>query len=270
MGIAVTNANATYDAWIGRTAYDRNGDKVGSIESIYYDDDTGRPEWVAIRTGLLGHKMSFVPIAGSGNQGDDLQLAYDKDTIKDAPNCEADGHLSEEEERRLFQHYQYDWDTTGTSGYGDATRADTGFEWDDRDRTDENARTGGEDAMTRSEEELRVGTERQATGRARLRKYVVTEHEQVTVPVTREEVRVEREPITDANVGDAMSGPEITESEHEVVTHEERPVVTTETVPKERVRLEKETVTDQETVSGDVRKERIEVEGDASDTRQDR
>ena len=57
------------------------------------------------------------------------------------------------------------------------------------------------------------------------------------MPVTREEVRVEREPVTDANVDDARSGPEITESEHEVVTHEERPIVTTETVPKERVRL---------------------------------
>jgi uncharacterized protein (TIGR02271 family) len=119
--------------------------------------------------------------------------------------------------------------------------------------------------MTRSEEEVRVGTagvERTETGRARLRKYVVTEEQQVTVPVTREEVRVEREPITDANVGDALSGPDIAEGEHEVVTHEERPIVTKETVPKERVRLETETVTDQETVTEDVRKERIDVDGD--------
>jgi len=253
----------TYDAWIGRDAYDRNGDKVGKIESVYYDDQTGRPEWVAVGTGLFGHKVTFVPIAGSSPQSDDLQLAYDKDTIKDAPNCEADGHLSEDEERRLFSHYQFDWDTTATSGYGDQGRADTGFTgWEDRARGGTEPNRGGDDAMTRSEEELRVSTEREATGKARLRKYVVTEHEQVTVPVTREEVRVEREPITDANVSDAMSGPEITESEHEVVTHEERPVVSTETVPKERVRLETETVSDEETVTGDVRKERIEVEGD--------
>jgi uncharacterized protein (TIGR02271 family) len=122
--------------------------------------------------------------------------------------------------------------------------------------------------MTRSEEELRVGTEgtqRTETGRARLRKYVVTEQQQMTVPVTREEVRVEREPITDANVDEALSGPEITESEHEVVTHEERPVVSKETVPKERVRLETDRVIDEETVTGEVRKERIEVEGDTAD-----
>jgi len=262
-----------YDAWIGRDAYDRNSDKVGKIESIYYDDQTGRPEWVAVGTGLFGRKVTFAPIAGSSPQGDDLQLAYDKDTIKDAPNCEADGHLSEEEERRLFSHYKFDWDTTASSGYGDQGRADTDFAGrDDRARAGTEQQGGSDDAMTRSEEELRVGTERQATGKARLRKYVVTENEQVTVPVTREEVHVEREPITDANVGDAMSGPDITESEHEVVTHEERPVVSTETVPKERVRLQKETVTDRETVGGEVRKERIEVEGDrdVADDRRDR
>jgi len=126
-------------------------------------------------------------------------------------------------------------------------------------------RTGSDDAMTRSEEELHVGTEgteRTETGRARLRKYVVTEEQQVTVPVTREEIRVEREPITDDNVDEALSGPEITDSEHEVVMYEERPVVSKETVPKERVRLETEQVTDEETITGEVRKERIEIEGD--------
>jgi uncharacterized protein (TIGR02271 family) len=116
--------------------------------------------------------------------------------------------------------------------------------------------------MTRSEEELRVGTERRESGRARLRKYVVTEHQQVTVPVSREEVRLEREPITDGNLDDALSGPDITESEHEVITYEERPVVTKETVPKERVRLTKETVTDTEEVGADVRKEQIELDED--------
>jgi len=251
----------TYDAWIGRNAYARNGEKIGEIASIYYDDTTRRPEWVAVRTGLFGRKVTFAPIAGSSPQGDDLQLAYDKDIVKDAPNVDDDdGHLGQADEQQLYAHYQFDWaDMSGTS-FGEESRADSGFgsRWtDDRDRTD--------DAMTRSEEELHVGTqgiERTETGKARLRKYVVTEQQQVTVPVTREEVRVEREPITDANVGDALSGPDISESEHEVVTHEERPVVSKETVPKERVRLETKQVTDHETVSADVRRERVEVEGD--------
>jgi stress response protein YsnF len=73
---------------------------------------------------------------------------------------------------------------------------------------------------------------------------------------------VEREPITDANVGAALDGPAISEEEHEVTLHRERPVVDKEVVPQERVRLARETHTDEETISEDVRKERIEAEGD--------
>jgi uncharacterized protein (TIGR02271 family) len=121
--------------------------------------------------------------------------------------------------------------------------------------------------MTRSEEELRVGTERREAGRARLRKYVVTEEETHTVPVTKEKVRVEREPITDENVGRAMEGPDISDEEHEVILHEERPVVGKETVPKERVRLDTESVTEDQRVTEQVRKERIEAEGDGRQRR---
>ncbi len=118
--------------------------------------------------------------------------------------------------------------------------------------------------MTRSEEQLKVGTEQVETGRARLRKHVVTEQQTVTVPVSREEVRVEREPITDANRDQAVAGPDISEEEHEIVLTEERPVVHKEAVPVERVRLGKETVTDQHEVSEEVRKEHIETEGDVN------
>jgi uncharacterized protein (TIGR02271 family) len=117
-------------------------------------------------------------------------------------------------------------------------------------------------AMTRSEEELQVGTRTQEAGRARLRKYVVTEQQTTTVPVTHEEVRLEREPITEGNVGAAVDGPTISEEEHEVVLHEEVPVVSTEARPVERVRLDTETVTEEQAVSGEVRKEQIEMEGD--------
>ena len=115
--------------------------------------------------------------------------------------------------------------------------------------------------MTRSEEELEVGKVRREAGRVRLRKYVVTENVATTVPVEREEVRVEREPITSAaDVDEATAGPEISEQEHEVVLHEEEPVVSKRTVPKERVRLEKETVTSDEPISADLRKAQIEAE----------
>jgi uncharacterized protein (TIGR02271 family) len=249
----------TYDSWIGRDAYDPDSEKIGEISDIYYDDVTGRPEWVAIQTGLFGTKKTMVPIHGSHPYGEgDLQVTFDKGTVKDAPRIDPDGHLTPEEERELWSYYGYQYESTETEdyGYGKAyaeDRADRDFWGQDRE-TDE--------AMTRSEEELRVGTQRQATGTVRLRKYVVTEQQQMTVPVQHEEVRVEREPITDANIDEATRGDDISEAEHEVTTYEERPVVTKQTVPKERVRLEKETVTGTETVEGDVRKEQIEVEGD--------
>src|SRR5437764_14631375 len=116
--------------------------------------------------------------------------------------------------------------------------------------------------MTRSEERVRAGTETREAGRARLRKYVTTEQQQVTVPVTREEVRVEREPITDENRGAALDGPELSEEEHEVVLTEERPVVTTEAVPVERVRLAKDQVQDEQTGTADVRQEQSGVDSE--------
>jgi uncharacterized protein (TIGR02271 family) len=115
--------------------------------------------------------------------------------------------------------------------------------------------------MTVSEEHLQVGTQKVEAGRARLRKYVVTETEQVSVPVTKERVTLEREPITDGNVGQALDGPAISEEEHEVVLTEERPVVAKEAVPVERVRLGKEAVTEEVSVTEEVRKENVELDG---------
>jgi uncharacterized protein (TIGR02271 family) len=251
----------TYDAWIGRNAYDPTGEKIGKIADIYYDEVTQRPEWVTISTGLFGMKKTLVPIHGSRPIGDgDLQLDFHKEVIKDAPRIDPDGHLTAEEERELWAYYGYEYDSTKTKDYGYGTsytqdRADRDYSWAANDRE-------ADEAMTRSEEELRVAKQREATGTVRLRKYVVTEQQQMTVPVQREKVRVEREPITEANVDEATRGPDISEAEHEVTTYEERPVVSKETVPKERVRLEKDTVTDTETVEGEVRKEQIEVEDD--------
>ncbi|WP_420179375.1 PRC and DUF2382 domain-containing protein [Paenarthrobacter sp. TA1.8] len=248
------------------------GDKVGSIGTFYTDDDTGEPTWVTVKTGLFGSSESFIPLQDATVEGDDVVVPFSKDHIKDAPRVAEDGHLDPGEESRLYNHYgleggdsfsghgDYAGTTTGTvgtagtTGTRDAVDTDANYTRD----TDTNR---DDDAMTRSEEQLNVGTERQATGRARLRKYITTENVTTTVPVEREEVRLEREPITDANAGDAMSGPDLTESEHEVTLHEERPVVEKETVPVERVRLEKDTVRDDVKVDEEVRKERIETEG---------
>jgi uncharacterized protein (TIGR02271 family) len=116
--------------------------------------------------------------------------------------------------------------------------------------------------MTRSEEELRIDKIRRPSGLVRLRKHITTEQVAATVPVQREEVRIEREAITDANVGAAMSGPELSEEEHELTLSEEEVTVDKRVVPKERVRLDKDVVTEERTVDESVRKEQIEVEGD--------
>jgi uncharacterized protein (TIGR02271 family) len=244
----------------GRTMLDRDGDKIGKIDDIYEDKQTGQPEWALVNTGLFGTKKTFVPLRGASPVGEDVRVPIEKAHVKDAPGIDADGELSETEEHKLFTHYDlgYETDVDASTGNGHDVDADAPAA-----NGHDVSGPSTDDAMTRSEEELRVGTERREAGRARLRKYVVTETEQRTVPVRREEVRVEREPITEGNVDQALDGPEISEEEHEVVLHEERPVVEKEVVAKERVRLTAEEHTDEETVSEDLRKERIETDGDA-------
>jgi uncharacterized protein (TIGR02271 family) len=260
------------------------GDKVGNIGQIYLDDQTGEPEWVTVKTGLFGSAESFAPLQGARIDGDDIVVGYDKDTVKAAPRVEADGALSPDEESALYHHYGltdtgrsvdtgFKTDSTSAKSSGWDGTGDEPSDLDDPsevgdNRPDISHKTVGhdrsgpttDDAMTRSEERLQVGRQTVETGRARLRKYVVTEQVSQTVPVSHERVRLEREPITDANRGPAMSGPAISEEEHEVVLHEQVPVVQKEAVAVERVRLDKAVVTDQETVSADVRKEQIELD----------
>ncbi len=114
--------------------------------------------------------------------------------------------------------------------------------------------------MTRSEEPLQVGTEQVEIRRARLRKFVITQTETVQMPVGKETLTVDREPITDSDAGQAPDGPVIFEEEHEVVLTEERPVVSTETVPVEQVRGGEQVDTDQATVSEDVHQEQTELD----------
>jgi stress response protein YsnF len=144
------------------------------------------------------------------------------------------------------------------------TRAERGGNQDVGRRAEPAAERGarGDETMTRSEEEVRVGTTQREAGRVRLRKWVDTEPVSETVTTRREEARIQREPITEANRDQALSGPEITESEHEVTLTREEAVAEKRTVPKERVRLEKDVVEEEQRVSEEVRKERIEVDGD--------
>ena len=251
---------------MGRTAVDYEGNKIGKIGQIYLDDATGQPEWVTVSTGLFGTKESFAPLQGSRLDGENVQLAVSKDLVKDAPNIDSDGHLEDSENDALYAHYaDYYADDRGTA----RDSVDQDSQRRSAETTDRSAARRGrghdtsgpntDDAMTRSEEQVHVGTEQVESGRARLRKYVVTENVTKTVPVSHEEVRIEREPITDANRGDALRGGDITEEEHEITLHAEQPVVSKDTVPVERVRMDTETVTDEQTVTEEVRKEQIDT-----------
>ena len=246
----------------GADVIDASGDKIGSVEDIYLDDETGQPEFALVSSGLFGTKRHFVPLRDAQLSADQVRVPYSKDQVKDAPSVDADGELSQSEETELYAHYGLAYSErrsdTGLPEGGTSDVVTAGTDTVGRDVSGPTT----DDAMTRSEEELRVGKMERERGRARLRKYVVTEDLQQTVPVRREEVRVEREPITDANVDDALAGPEISEEEHEVVLHEEQPVVEKRAVPKERVRLGKESVSGDAQVSEQVRKERIEADGD--------
>jgi uncharacterized protein (TIGR02271 family) len=224
----------TVGTWQGRTLLDRDSSRIGTIDAIYLDDQTGQPEWALVNTGLFGTKSSFVPLAQAFQSDNDVLVPHDKQLVKDAPRIDSDQHLSEADERQLWQHYGLDYDTTDRSvatSKDAASRARVG-----RDTSEPPT----DDAMTRSEDELRVGTTQRERGRVRLRKYVITEHVEQALPVRRERVRVEREPITDANIDAAASGPDISEEEHEVVLREEEPVVQKRVVPRERINVDDE------------------------------
>jgi len=237
-----------------------DGTTLGTVDGIYYDNATDQPAWAAVQSGA---HLCMVPLAAAALRGAELHVPFDREQLENAPHHDPGRALSPQDEIDLFRHYGIEYDDRTES----APTAD-------RDRTD--------DAMTRSEEHLNVGTQRLESGRVRLRKHVVTEYQQVTVPVRREEIRVEREPAGGAEVqpgevddsavpagagtvAESREASRSADDEQEIILYEERPVVRTETVPVERVRLSKETVHDEQVVSAPVRKERVELETEATD-----
>ena len=252
--------------------YSVDGDKIGSIEEIYLDDRTNEPEWATVNTGLFGTSQSFVPLSGATVTDDGLTVQYSKDQIKDAPRVDAGEHLGVEQEQELYRYYGVDGQgaegvatdrtdvAAGTAAAGTAGAAGHVGDRDERAVAGRDIADRDADAtMVRHEEHLNVGTERQETGRARLRKYVDEEEQTVSVPVETESAHVVRRPVNGEVVSD---GKAFQEQEVEMDLESERPVVSKETVAVEEVSLEKETHTENVQVSDSVRSERIEVESD--------
>jgi hypothetical protein len=136
--------------WRGRDVIDRNGHPVGVITELYVDDASGRPEWVGVKTGLFSHRVTFVPLSKATSHGLRVQVAFDQHQIHEAPNVDPDGHLSAEEEERLYRYYGLDYGPVDGSG------ADSEFIAPATDRVEEEPPAGD-------------------SGRRRLRRHVASE-----------------------------------------------------------------------------------------------
>ncbi|MGV3102549.1 DUF2382 domain-containing protein [Rothia sp. 32237D007AR] len=255
--------NETIETLRNSTVFGTDGEKIGHVGELYLDAQTGEPTFVTVNTGFFGTNESFIPVDQARYAGDEIHVPYTKEFVKDAPNIAEDGELSPAEEQRLYEYYSL---TAGTATAGTAT---AGVAHTERPATGAPAthatNTAEHGDVVAHEERLNVGTATSATqtGQVRLRKVVRTDTETVEVPVRKEEIVVERTNLKD---GEVVNNYDFDSAEaHADVTvtaHEERPVVSTETVATERVSVGKEVHTDTERVSADVRKEEIVVEGD--------
>jgi hypothetical protein len=282
----------TARGWLGRVVVDRDSNKIGEVVDIYMDNETGRPEWAVVRTGLFGMRSSFVPLAEAREVGDELQVPHQRLEVKEAPNIDPDGQLSEVEEAELYRHYGLDYDTVtqdsgsppgqtraGPAGQPDQPEGtdqagatairvakpastatgelvDTGIDAEPRtptpesgsrgldrepdtsvieseqgrrDARDELSATGGGESVgpvgqdrlpvgegvsrpfvyeTPGRPEAGAGTRRRQPGQVRLRRYLVTEVVTDTEAGQRHEVRVQSEPVSDAEVDAVLTAPD--------------------------------------------------------------
>lgn len=243
------------DQILGQPIHASGQVEVGTVSHVYLDDATGHPAWATVHTGVPGTKTTFVPLAEATIDGGRLTVPYDNKTISSAPRVGAnDGRLALPEVVELNRHY----------GLRDGANQPEGAPPTNKHAIDGGARTGTAAVeMTRSEERLKVATTSRATERVRMRKHIVVEERTITVSVQREEIRLEHEPIDDdgrePEAGNASWETDGSSVEHEMVLHEEQIFVEKRMVPVERVKLVVETVTKQQQVTGQVRKEQIET-----------
>ncbi|WP_067602736.1 PRC and DUF2382 domain-containing protein [Nocardiopsis listeri] len=281
---------------IGHHVLDPEGNNVGKIKQVFLDDRTGEPSWVSVHTGLFGMKETLVPLQGARPKAEDIQIPYDKATVKDAPQVEADRHVAPEDEALVRDYFAKHGgvprqsggetdDMTGPPIAGerrpgtDEARVQETDSWTGEDDTVGRARSGerlggpvdpeAEDvSMIRHEEQVDIGVERRESGQARMRRYVDTERFEETVPVHHDELEVERRPITDPS--QVTDEGDLEEGEQSFTLYEERPVVSKKNVPVEEVHVRKRDVSHEEHVEGEVRKERFEIDGEEGTPPSDR
>ena len=241
-----TMSRVRLDEMRGAPVYDEAGEKIGHVEEIYYDKQSRVPEWIGIGTGFFGTKRVLVPVRGAQVRDDGLMVGYSKQQVKDSPDVDEE-EISQRCEADLASYY----------GLGYPTERSRSGLTEGRRRQSRTRQGRDEESVIRAEEELEVGKRPVDAGQARLRKWVETEPVVLDVELKREVVRVTRERI-DEPVGDHDFG----EDEVEMQLQGEKAVVQKQAVAKERVGLQKDVRTEKQTVRDELRKERVEVEGD--------
>jgi uncharacterized protein (TIGR02271 family) len=253
------------DQLVGASVTDSDGLGVGKVEQVFRNDADGTPSWARIRSAKGLH---FVPLTGcTMMSGGRLSVPFDSRKIMSEPSVKVDRHMSLEQEERLRAYYGIKVPAQPTR----PTRKETippGRIPASRPRPDQAQVTGLTEAeagqattewLTRSEERIVVDLETHVSGRVKLRKFVDTEPVSQTVHVFHEEYDVERIPIDD----DQVVG-ELAASEDELFLHETRANVSKKTIQVERVRLTVRKVEEDKTITGEVRKERFEVDDSSS------
>ncbi len=206
---------------------------------------------------MLGAQhTAMVPLDHAGHDGQVLHVPYSAEQLLGAPRHDPAQPLSPQDEQDLHRHYGVlsplpvaSTDPDANSGHPTApgdSRAAAPAGW-----------------TVRSEEQLRVGVQRRPFARVRLVRYIVTENITYTVPVSREEVRLEQVPLDEGDNPDGLADDHpglLAEDVHEVVLHREEVLLTKQTVPVERVRMVCRVVTEPQHISGQVRAEHVAVE----------
>ena len=264
------------DQLVGAPVTDCDGLAIGIVEQVFRDDVDGTPSWARVRSAKGLH---FVPLAGSRmTSSGGLSVPFDSQTIMTEPGMNVDRHMSAEQEEQLRSYFgmgvpaqrmgeaqpetaQPQPAQTEHAQPMEATRPESyAASGQPSPAPGMETASSGQGWLTRCEERFAVNLEPRESGRVRLHKYVDSEPIQETVTVYREEYAIERVPVS----SDDQISAEMGESVQEVILHETRPIVTKETVPIERVRLSVRTVEDEQTVTGELIRERIEIESEDS------
>ncbi len=252
--------------------HDRVGERLGHVDALFLDEDD-RPEYLGVKMGLLGTRSTLIPWAAvtrADEESGRLEVAVDKETAASAPAFADDEEITPELERQIHSHYRLEQGTEDRGAYGGyspdvgqtGTVAGPGGLGPATGGTESAPTVQDEVRVQRSEEELVAGTRQREAGAMRIRKRVRTDRERVEVPVRREEVHVERVPVSEGT-----EGAEIGEDEIVVPVTETEVVVSKRAVVKEELRVRKDVVEGTEVVEEDVRREEIDIEDDTNPRR---